>query len=270
MTGNPAGRKSIIFYFSGTGNSALIAKLTAQNIEFCEALTIEGYVHGDPVDAAVLGFVFPVYWWGLPNIVRRFISQLQIKSAEYVFTSVTMGSASGNAIPYVRELLAEKGIQLSAGFEYRMVDNYIIAHGAPGETTIRNKVENAAKKVLQDTKLIQERKTLPIKREKYWVKAINSHYIGTYRSLDKKFSVSDACIHCGLCERKCPVGNIKFINGTLTWNHQCESCMRCIQICPQKAINYADRTVKRERYFLDHNQGIDFIEGIIYPKGGSL
>ncbi len=252
-------KKSIIFYFSGTGNSALIAKLTAKNIEFCEALNIEKYLYVNEVEVSILGFVFPVYWWGLPNIVRRFIERLQIKSAEYVFASVTMGSSSGNAIPYVRELLAKKGIKLSAGFEYRMVDNYIIAHGAPEEKTIRNKVKNAGKKVLQDTIIIRERKTLPIKKNRYWVKLINSHYIDTYRSLDKKFSVSDTCIHCGLCERECPVGNIKLVNETLIWKHQCESCMRCIQICPQKAINYANKTMKRERYFLDYNQSIDFI-----------
>lgn len=259
MINNVSGKKSIIFYFSGTGNSALIAKLTAQNIEYCETVNIGKLVYENEVEATILGFVFPVYWWGLPNIMRRFIDQLQIRSAEYVFASVTMGSFSGNAIPYVRELLAKKGIKLSAGFEYRMVDNYIIAHGAPEEKIIRNKVLNAGKKVLQDTRLIRERKTVPIKKINYLMKVINSHYINTYGSLDTKFSVSDTCIHCGLCERECPVGNIKLINKTLTWKHQCESCMRCIQICPRKAINYANKTVKRERYFLDYNQVIDSI-----------
>lgn len=144
-----------------------------------------------------------------------------------------------------------------------MVDNYIIAHGAPKERIIQNKVNNAGKKVLQDTKLIRERKMLPIKKKKYWAKVINSHYIGTYKISDHKFSVSDTCIHCGLCERECPVGNIEFVNGTLTWKHQCESCMKCIQICPQKAMNYSDRTINRKRYFLDYNQGIAYIERTI-------
>lgn len=162
------GPQSIIFYFSGTGNSEFIAKVIAENLESCEARAIEKYTQESDVEASILGFVFPVYWWGLPNIVRGFIEGLKIKKADYVFAAVTMGVSSGNAIPYVKELLEEKGIELSAGFEYRMVDNYIIAHGSPEEKRIQELVSNAYKKVLVDVKQIQAGKKLLSERQNIW------------------------------------------------------------------------------------------------------
>lgn len=252
--------QSIIFYFSGTGNSEFIAKVIAENLEFCEAQPIEKYTQESNVEVSILGFVFPVYWWGLPNIVRGFIERLKVKNADYVFAAVTMGVSSGNAIPYVKELLEVKGIELSAGFEYHMVDNYIIAHGSPEERKIQELVSSAYKKVLVDVKQIQAGKRTPIRKTRHLVRMINNHYVDTYKKIDKKFCVSENCIRCGLCEKECPAKNIAFIDGTLTWKHKCESCMRCIQICPKKAINYGNKTSERERYIMNYDKGIKIVE----------
>ena len=249
--------KNIIFYFSGTGNSAFIAKSMADNIENCKVIDLSRYTVHDALEVDRIGFVFPVYWWGIPNIVAKFINALKIKSANYVFAAVTMGSSSGNAIPLVKSLLERKNIILSAGYKYRMPDNYIIAHAAPTEDKQREIIDLTYKKLKGDIEKIIEKTETPISKEHVITKMINQHYIKTYATIDKKFCVSSECTHCGLCEKECPVGNIEIVEGIPTWKHSCESCLKCIQYCPQNAINYTTKTINRKRYRLNYESYIN-------------
>lgn len=60
--------------------------------------------------------------------------------------------------------------------------------------------------------------------------------------LAKLFYASDQCNGCGLCERSCPVNAIRMrrIPGRREkrpfWTLLCESCTRCMNFCPEKAV----------------------------------
>ncbi|MBQ6543308.1 MAG: ferredoxin, partial [Clostridia bacterium] len=80
----------MIYYFSGTGNSryaaqklALLTGDKAVNI----ASIYNGTVKSVVGKSDVTGFVFPVYFSGLPEMVKRFASNPQIREnlGEYVF-----------------------------------------------------------------------------------------------------------------------------------------------------------------------------------------
>lgn len=64
----------------------------------------------------------------------------------------------------------------------------------------------------------------------------------------KNYHVTEKCNGCGTCERICPVGNIKMVDMKPRWGNTCEQCVACIQWCPAKAIEYADKTAKRRQY----------------------
>ena len=56
------------------------------------------------------------------------------------------------------------------------------------------------------------------------------------------------CNGCGICEKICPVDNIKLVNEKPEWQHKCQMCTGCLHYCPQKAIQWGEYTLGRERY----------------------
>ncbi|MBY8992647.1 MAG: EFR1 family ferrodoxin [Candidatus Lokiarchaeota archaeon] len=61
--------------------------------------------------------------------------------------------------------------------------------------------------------------------------------------LDKSFHVDDNCTSCGVCERVCPVKNIVLIDGVPQWQHKCQHCLARINFCPEKSIQFGDKTL---------------------------
>ena len=66
--------------------------------------------------------------------------------------------------------------------------------------------------------------------------------------MDKSFFVDENCISCGLCEKICPVQNIRLKNDKPTWTHNCEMCFRCLNYCPKDAIQFGKSTIEKKRY----------------------
>ena len=57
-------------------------------------------------------------------------------------------------------------------------------------------------------------------------------FIGPYLEIqqyaDNPFTISDECIHYGLCSRVCPCKNIELVNGKPAFQHHCANCMACV------------------------------------------
>lgn len=69
---------TMIFYFSGTGNSEHAARALLQEneqlISIANAANSETFTFS-PAEGENVGFVFPVYFYGLPDTVRRFVKK---------------------------------------------------------------------------------------------------------------------------------------------------------------------------------------------------
>jgi flavodoxin len=113
--------KTIIYYFTGTGNSLAAAKRIESGIGDCDLVPIASLqdTTGDVLPwADRVGIVCPVYFSGLPVMVAEFAGRLDLSGSEYTFSVVTFGgSGASSALRQLDDILKEKhGRGLDAGF----------------------------------------------------------------------------------------------------------------------------------------------------------
>ncbi|MCX5694797.1 MAG: EFR1 family ferrodoxin, partial [Candidatus Omnitrophica bacterium] len=123
--------KTIIYYFSATGNSLVVARDLAKGLDNAEVIPIsEVLKSADAVACEVVGFVYPVYMFGLPLIIAEFLKNIKIKPGTYVFSVTTLGGLPGMAHSLTKEILKKRGIDLAGGFSVTMPGNYTPLYGA--------------------------------------------------------------------------------------------------------------------------------------------
>jgi ferredoxin len=237
--------ETIIYWFSGTGNSLYAAKHLADELGDTSLVQITeeppiGKVGGK---GEKIGFVFPSYYLHVPRAVKAFVDKLEIKQGTYIFSIVTMGAIGHGSIVALDRILKNKALRLNYGKGLKMPDNYILLynpHASNESGKLLDKCDKSVKRFAADIKAEKQSVTrLPI--------TLKTMYKNV-ESLDTKFTVKDNCNSCGICEKKCPVSNIKFENDKPVWLHHCEHCVACISWCPVHAIEYGDKTQKRNRY----------------------
>jgi ferredoxin len=258
---------STIYYFSATGNSLTIARQIAKKLGDCTVRSMAAEPPEEPVGGPdkSIGFVFPVFYIGLPRLVKRFVEKLNIIEGTYCFTFINFGGTGADTLGMLEDILKEKGLHLSYAAGVGMPGNYIIKYGAFAPDVIQRLIRNAMDKAEEAAESIAEGKLQPVKRNARLISKIaNRSYL--YKGIaewDEKFSSNSKCTGCGLCARVCPVSNIRIEDRRPLWQHHCERCLACIQWCPQEAIEYGKKTVGRRRY---HNPAVkaeDIINGRI-------
>lgn len=242
-----------IFYFTGTGNSLQIAEDIAKILGGSEVINLAGYDLSGTVEAERVGIVFPIYFWGLPRIVERFLNGLKIERGTYVFAAANYGLWPGKALDRAGEILKKRSIPLNSAFLLKMPDNYILWYGAKSQKAQKKCFDREKIKIEQIGETILRKENSPMEKSRYVVdrmftNAVNRSAAKKYSTRDMKFSVTPDCIGCSLCEKICPVHNITLVDQKPVWNHHCEVCLACIQRCPQKAIDYDHKAQDRKRY----------------------
>ena len=237
--------RTIIYYFTGTGNSLAAAKRIAADLGDCELVPIAsfGNTTGDIVPpAGRVGIVCPVYDAGLPVIVSEFAKRLNLAGTRYVFGLVTLGGAGGTAaLRQLNRILKQRNRRtLNAGFAVKMPGNFPPVHRPP-EGEEKDAILAAADKSLDGivARVKNCDEVPPGFSPLAWVMhaATYRFFSGAVRAGDAKFSVSDACTSCGTCANVCPVNNIRLEQGRPAWQHHCECCCACLHFCPTEAID---------------------------------
>lgn len=245
--------ENVIFYFSGTGNSLQVAKDIAEKLQGCEVVNLAKFPTETVINAKRIGIVFPVYFGGIPNIIRRFLSEIKLDGKPYIFAIVTCGGVVGASLVQVNELLKLKSQKLHSGFILKMPENYILYYNADSKEKQQKRFNDEKKKVQDISQIVIDKKEIPFEKSKYVIdtlfgKVVNHAVVRKFPSRDSHFIINDKCTGCGKCEKVCSVNNITLMNNKPTWNHHCELCLGCLQSCPVNAIDYDNKTQKRTRY----------------------
>lgn len=239
----------MIFYFTGTGNSLMAAKALAQDgerlVDMAKARKARDHRFDIP-DGERIGFVFPVYWYTLPDVVLDFVRALEIGGAgRYVFSVITCGGGIAGAGAFLAKELAAKGLRLSYATPLLMPDCTVFYYN------LETDENNASRLSAAGVRLSEIKAELEAKKEKkargFFSEVMRIMYRASEKT--KKFYATDACVGCGMCEKNCPDAAIEIRNGKPVWiKKNCTKCAACINRCPQKAIQYGKATEKRRRY----------------------
>jgi ferredoxin/flavodoxin len=245
-----------LYYFSGTGNSLVVARDIAEKISG-KLISIPSMMDKETIttDADVIGIVTPAYYMRIPRIVERFIGKLTDLQSKYIFVIVTVGGVAGGILDRLSEAIGSRGGKLAAGFVVRMPANYIHDAGALPvflqKMMFRNWKKRADKIAdhISNRKIGLQAKFNPVMTN-IFSKRIDKQYLGGGLSpdIDMNFWTDNKCNGCRICLRVCPTRNIIMANDKPAWQHHCEKCLTCIQWCPKQAIQFKNVTVKRKRY----------------------
>lgn len=254
---------TMIFYFSGTGNTKWAAeRIAARTGERLVSIADEpkGECSYTLADSERIGFCFPVHGWQPPAIVRRFIRRLNITNGRghYCFILCTCGDTVGDAVRIFNKELERCGLHATAAFSLVMPESYVCLPFMYTDTKEREQekisvakeqLETFIEEIANRTESIEHLKKGPTPR-------LYSYVIGSFFNsrmiTDRPFQVEDSCIKCGLCANVCPTDNIVIgEDGRPQWRHDgdCTCCLACYHHCPRHAINYGKITKQRGQYY---------------------
>lgn len=238
-----------IYFFTGTGNSLRIAEKIAGQVQDCEIVAVKYNMEVEiPEGCDRIGFVFPVYFQGLPRILAEFLGRAKFpeQGDTYYFAIATYGGMSGNAVAQIQKLLHSKNVNLNYGKNLKMFSNYVVLYNMSQK--VEKITERSEIKGSSIALEIQQKKTSRIPAFHRIVDRYYRKQIGHVSDADFNFKVSKECISCGKCAAVCASRNITMREGRPEFRHHCNQCMGCIQFCPERAINYKTATQNRRRY----------------------
>lgn len=229
-------------YFSGTGGTTRVAE------EFEKAFIKKGVavrkselVRNAPVvhDEDLLVLLFAVYALRAPKPVDEWIKLAPPGNGRpAAVISVSGGgeiSPNTNCRAAVIRQLELKGYDVLYESMFTMPCNFLIRYDDAVCAMLIKAAPRKANRIVSDILAGERCRKKPL---------LFDRFLSTIGLLEKRHSgffgkslyATQSCIGCGWCEKHCPRGNIKLINGKPCFGTECVICLRCIYGCPQKAI----------------------------------
>lgn len=245
--------RTLLFYFTGTGNSLHISRRIAARLGDVSVRPMVSLLSpsADHIfSEKTVGFVFPTYFYALPDLVKKAIELCEFAENTYFFAVATSGGDAGNALADLDTILRTKNSRLHYGIEIPLGDNSLAIQTPALE--IQKRLADSDNLLAQLTQAVIARGTDTVFRrsavatlKQNGVRFAMRHY---YRFEDRKIDRA-ACSHCGLCQRICPVNNIQIDKGEIRFGEHCAHCFSCINYCPNQAIQFGRLHPRKETQY---------------------
>ena len=193
-------------------------------------------------EADEIGLVYPIYGHMPPYMVRQFIQKAKL-SAKYKFAVLTYGARKCDSVEIWDRISRKAGNAFDYIGTIVMVDNWLPNFDMNEQIKIDKHIPENLQKIMAD-----------INQQKHWHEPVTEEErqqhqgfmqrsgldpeVGFLMKSEKCFTVTDACIDCGICTYVCPRGNYELTSRGVKTSGDCEFCFACIQNCPQKAIQF--------------------------------
>lgn len=250
-----------VYWMSGTGNTRRVAGWIADEARarggrvVCESVE-EARSEADfvPGSDSLLWIAFPTHGFTAPWHVLRFVAALPrgrgaraaavATRAGMRFGRVYTPGVAGTGVFLVGALLWLKGYRWVGGRGIDMPSNWVAFHPGLGPETYAGIIARAEPRTRRLAGVILEGGA----HYRGWIDLalgfllapVSFLYLVLGRFfLAKIFFASNRCTGCGVCAASCPVGAIRMKGRRRPrpyWTFDCESCMRCMAYCPERAI----------------------------------
>lgn len=245
---------TLIHYFTGTGNTAHAVKLISEALKAAgHEISIVQVKLGVLPPTGTFDFhicAFPVLSWAPPAMMSNYLKKMPklngTKAAILAINGALLSNGklvagyTGQALEEAERILKRKKMNVFLTGNASFPDNW---------TQMTNPCDEEGLRIIIPQGDVQVRtfaeNFLLEKRELYRCGALNTAWswlvargfgkIG--RRILGTFYIADAnCTGCAICAKTCPAETIVMEKKLPRWKTRCEDCNRCINICPEKAI----------------------------------
>lgn len=243
--------KTLILYFSATGNTEHGVRLIRRGIEQsgehssdllavkdCEVSSLENY--------DLLGFAAPVFAFKPALNLLQLVGSLPQVVNKPCFLFLTAGGYTCNAGRILQQKLADKGYFVIAYQEMICEDSWTIIR-------LRGKALGQGRPTAKEQfSLVEFGAALPAKYAEWQAGRLKPYrpklrlnplhflsYFFTLPLLQRFFTIridEKKCTNCGICVERCPTGRITLDNLPKP-KGKCIACYGCINGCPTNAID---------------------------------
>lgn len=252
---------ALFYVMSGTGNSHRVAAWLAEDVAAggatARVVPLDAARPAEEVAAGpahLVGLAFPTHGFTAPWAVVRFALRLPRRRGTHALVMPTRAGShigawftpglEGTGGYLIALLLLLKGYDIRAVQAVDMPSNWISLHPALLPSTVegilaraRPKVNALAQRIVAGERVL--RGGVPLLLGLLLLPISLAYLLLGRFLLAKLFFANERCTGCGVCARNCPHHALRMWGRSKPrpyWTYACESCMRCMNYCPEKAV----------------------------------